>query len=340
MAGGRVTKLTAAPLMQVLFPEFQAIAQPLNGNIAIRRSAIETVAMGLKYQADLQILIATGLKYGPETIAQVHCGSFKQDGQDLNSLERMANQYVRVIFESAQKSGRLVLPGGIPDHFIQHMIEPAGVIKTTKHPVDEILLPPALATGDYREKFKTHITAIRHAPTVENESGIIQGRQDTDIKETALPQYFNQIGLDRLEKPDVAVISGLKRTRQTSDVICGLKGWNDIPVVVDRRLDERNWGEFQGMSRGQLRSRYSNIDEIMEGQDTKFRPSGGETAEEVEARANESFADLRRIYPGRKVMVVGHAAALSSLGLRPDTASHVWVDRTPDGEYKLHRPEF
>ncbi len=122
VAGGRVTRLVVKPILQILFPELNHILQPLNGNIAIKREVIEKLSLGRKYEVDLEILIMTALKYGVKSIAQVHCGSFQQEGQNMDGLEIMAHQNIRLLFDMAHKLGKMDLPQKTPDYFIQHIV--------------------------------------------------------------------------------------------------------------------------------------------------------------------------------------------------------------------------
>ena len=50
--GGRVTELTARPVLSLLFPELSGVVQPLAGEVAVRREALGTscspVATGLR----------------------------------------------------------------------------------------------------------------------------------------------------------------------------------------------------------------------------------------------------------------------------------------------------
>lgn len=110
ITGGRVTELVVKPALKLFFPELSGIVQPLNGNIAVRREAIAKLALGSKYQVDLQILLGVYLHYGIDSIAQVECGSFRQKGNRINELSEMASQVLKVILETAEEVGRVNLP--------------------------------------------------------------------------------------------------------------------------------------------------------------------------------------------------------------------------------------
>ncbi len=54
---GRVTVLTARPLIQTFFPELNGFEQPLGGIIAARRSLLRTLRFESDYGVDVGLLI-------------------------------------------------------------------------------------------------------------------------------------------------------------------------------------------------------------------------------------------------------------------------------------------
>ncbi|GBD36654.1 Glucosyl-3-phosphoglycerate synthase [bacterium HR36] len=104
-AAGRVTVLTARPLIRTFFPELAHIEQPLAGIIAARRSFLRNLRFETDYGVDVGLLIdaaAAGAR-----IEQVDIGHIQHDSQSLEVLGDMASQVVRVILERAARYGRL-----------------------------------------------------------------------------------------------------------------------------------------------------------------------------------------------------------------------------------------
>jgi glucosyl-3-phosphoglycerate synthase len=104
-SGGRVTELTAKPMLNVFFPELMSIAQPLGGLIAARRSLLRTFEFEVGYGVDIGLLVDAYLSGA--RIAQVDIGSIEHDPQPLRDLSFMANEVSRVIFARAKSAGRL-----------------------------------------------------------------------------------------------------------------------------------------------------------------------------------------------------------------------------------------
>jgi glucosyl-3-phosphoglycerate synthase len=104
-AAGRVTALTARPLLDIFFPELSEFAQPLGGIVAARRSLLERLEFETDYGVDLGLLIdaaASGAR-----VQEADIGSLDHQSQTLEELGAMARQVVRTLLDRAQLHGRL-----------------------------------------------------------------------------------------------------------------------------------------------------------------------------------------------------------------------------------------
>jgi len=104
---GRVTTLTARPLLQTFFPELNQMEQPLGGIIAARRSLLQRLRFEDDYGVDVGLLLDAG-RLGA-SLVQVHIGHIEHDNQPLQTLGDMASQVMRVILDRASRYGRLRL---------------------------------------------------------------------------------------------------------------------------------------------------------------------------------------------------------------------------------------
>jgi glucosyl-3-phosphoglycerate synthase len=69
--GGRVTELTARPLLNLFYPDLAAVHQPLAGEIAARRELLERLPFATGYGVDIGLLIDAYAVAGLDAIAQV-----------------------------------------------------------------------------------------------------------------------------------------------------------------------------------------------------------------------------------------------------------------------------
>jgi len=102
---GRVTLLTARPLLQTYFPELVRFEQPLGGIIAARKELLRQLRFESDYGVDIGLLIdaaALGAR-----LTEVDIGQIEHDSHDLEYLGEMATQVARAILERANACGRL-----------------------------------------------------------------------------------------------------------------------------------------------------------------------------------------------------------------------------------------
>ena len=101
--GGRVTELTAKPLLRLLFPELAHIRQPLGGEYAIRRATARALPFVAGYGVEAGLLIDVATTHGVRSIGQVDLGRRCHDHQPLSALAGMAEVVAATIL---QRSGR------------------------------------------------------------------------------------------------------------------------------------------------------------------------------------------------------------------------------------------
>lgn len=88
--GGRVTELTARPLLDLLWPQLAGIAQPLGGEYAGRRTLLERVPFDAGYAVELGLLVDVLAEVGLDGLAQVDLGVRRHGHQPIEALGRMA----------------------------------------------------------------------------------------------------------------------------------------------------------------------------------------------------------------------------------------------------------
>lgn len=103
--GGRVTELTAKPMLKVFFPEVAHFTQPLGGLIAARRSLLQTLRFADGYGVDVGLLLSA-YRAGARLV-EVDIGSLEHESQPLADLTAMANEVAHAIYSHAREMGRL-----------------------------------------------------------------------------------------------------------------------------------------------------------------------------------------------------------------------------------------
>ena len=105
--GGRVTELTARPLLNLFWPELAGIRQPLSGEVAARRRVLEQVPFATGYGVEIAMLIDAYRAVGLEAIAQVDLDVRQNRHQPLADLYPMACAVLQAAASRLAREGRL-----------------------------------------------------------------------------------------------------------------------------------------------------------------------------------------------------------------------------------------
>ena len=118
--GGRVTELTARPLLNLYYPELSGVIQPLSGEYGGRRKALEQLHFFSRYGVEIGLLIETFEKFGLSAIAQVDLLERVHHNQTLEALSKMSfqihqavmrrleNRYGQPILQDVNKTMKLI----------------------------------------------------------------------------------------------------------------------------------------------------------------------------------------------------------------------------------------
>ena len=105
--GGRVTELTARPLLNLFYPDLAGIRQPLAGEIAARRELLERLPFATGYGVDIGLLIDAYSLDGLDAIAQVDLEVRQNAHQPLRDLGPMAYAVLQAVAVRLEREGRL-----------------------------------------------------------------------------------------------------------------------------------------------------------------------------------------------------------------------------------------
>lgn len=117
----------------------------------------------------------------------------------------------------------------------------------------------------------------------------------------------------------VAYTSALTRAQRTLALIMEENGWN-LPVIRDQALNERHYGDLQGMNKDEMRVQFGEEQVKIWRRSYDVPPPNGEALKDTAARTLPFFdrcimGDVRQ---GKNVLVVAHGNSNRSIVMRLD----------------------
>lgn len=131
---------------------------------------------------------------------------------------------------------------------------------------------------------------------------------------------------------DVAFTSTLLRARQTLEILLRELGQDAVPVVSDAAINERHYGELQGLDKAETARKFGEEQVRVWRRSYDVAPPGGESLKDTAARAVPFFK--ARILPeaaaGRNALVVAHGNSLRAImmeldGLTPEQVTRLEI---------------
>ena len=136
-------------------------------------------------------------------------------------------------------------------------------------------------------------------------------------------------------KFDQAYTSSLMRAQQTLDILLSDLNQTSIPVLKDAAINERHYGDLQGMDKDEMRKKYCPAQVQLWRRSYDVRPPNGECLADTAARALPFYQ--RNIIPnlkaGKNVLIAAHGNSLRAIVMHLDklTPAQVVALEIPTG---------
>lgn len=155
---------------------------------------------------------------------------------------------------------------------------------------------------------------LRHGESLWNEENRFTGWVDVPLTDKGREEAIRAGLLLKKYKFDVAYTSKLQRAIETLDLVLLTLGY-DIPVIKDEHLNERHYGDLQGLNKEETARIYGEEQVKLWRRSYKVRPPNGESLEDTQKRTvpffkNTIMLDLKN---GKNVLVVAHGNSLRSI---------------------------
>jgi glycosyltransferase involved in cell wall biosynthesis len=152
--GGRVTELTARPFINLFFPDLSGLIQPLSGEYAGRRSALEKLPFFTGYGVETGMLIDMLGSYGLDSIAQVDLLERIHHNQPLPSLSKMSFTIMQVVLSRLEARNKIHIydESNLTMNLVRHSKRRGYYLDQEE--IHEHERPPMETIAEYQEKFQ------------------------------------------------------------------------------------------------------------------------------------------------------------------------------------------
>ncbi len=149
--GGRVTELTARPLINLFIPELSGVIQPLAGEYAGRRELLESVPFFTGYAVEIGLLIDVLDRVGLPGIGQVDLERRIHRNQSLSDLSRMAFVILKAAITKLEERQQIELMTEMGERMNRIRVE-SGRFSLDVHDVGDEIRPPMISIPAYRAR--------------------------------------------------------------------------------------------------------------------------------------------------------------------------------------------
>src|SRR6185437_5868278 len=161
------------------------------------------------------------------------------------------------------------------------------------------------------------LVLVRHGQSEWNLKNLFTGWRDVDLTEQGIKEAreagrkLKAQGLSF----DIAFTSALKRAQRTLDLVLEEMGLTNIPVVKDRALKERDYGDLSGLNKDDARKKWGEEQVHIWRRSYDGAPPGGESLQATLARTLPYSVTeiLPRVLRGERVLVTAHGNSLRAL---------------------------
>ncbi len=141
---------------------------------------------------------------------------------------------------------------------------------------------------------------MRHAESVYNEKGILQGQIDCCLSEAGEKETICKARYFDASRYDLCICSPLCRAVRTAEIMApGLKR------VLDDRLKERSLGDWEGTPVTDEKTFLIRVQGEV--------PPKGESEQEIRERVTAFLTETLERYPEKRILVVTHAGVIHTV---------------------------
>ena len=161
------------------------------------------------------------------------------------------------------------------------------------------------------------LVLVRHGESEWNKKNLFTGWRDVDLTENGIEEARaagRRLAAQNL-RFDIAFTSALVRAQHSLDLILEEMQQKDVPVLKDRALNERDYGDLSGLNKDDARAKWGAEQVLLWRRSYDVAPPGGESLKDTAARVLPYYIQdiLPRVLRGENVLVSAHGNSLRAL---------------------------
>lgn len=183
------------------------------------------------------------------------------------------------------------------------------------------------------------LVMVRHGQSQYNLENRFTGNVDVELTDLGRQQAQKAGEQLRRFHFDVAYTSLLKRAQESLTIILSAIGQTDLPVYKDAALNERMYGDLQGLNKADILTQYGEEQFNLWRRSYAVPPPHGESLKDTEARALPYFTKEieAQLSQGKNVLIVAHGNSLRTI---IKNLEHISDEDIPHRELSTGVPEI
>jgi 2,3-bisphosphoglycerate-dependent phosphoglycerate mutase len=186
----------------------------------------------------------------------------------------------------------------------------------------------------------SNLVIVRHGQSQWNLENRFTGWVDVDLSPLGEEEAHEAGKKLKGYKFDKAFTSALIRAQKTLEIILSEMGVNNLPIEKDKALNERMYGDLQGLNKDETRKQFGDEQVRLWRRSYDVAPPNGESLKDTAARVLPYYEEKIKpeLKSGKNILIVAHGNSLRALVMFLEKLSKEEIVNTeiPTGVPKLY----
>lgn len=184
------------------------------------------------------------------------------------------------------------------------------------------------------------LVLVRHGQSIWNKENKFTGWVDVDLAERGIAEAEQAGVLLKDYHFDEAFSSVLKRANRTLDIVLNKIGQQNIPITRDAALNERMYGDLQGLDKNDVREKYGDEQVLIWRRSFDIAPPNGESLKDTADRVIPFYeANIApKLKAGKNIIIAAHGNSLRALIMHLEglTSEEILKVEVPTGKPRVY----